>query len=207
MESVLEEGVWHHVLETMGDVGKSLLLIVAFFLLLQFTILKLPKRMLAKIAIGILLTFLGLVVFLTSVVVGFMPIGFKIGTQLAGYNETLLIVVSFILGFVVVLAEPAVHVLNQQVEEITNGQVTRRQMMAALSIGVGISIGLSIIRIIFRFSLLYYLIPGYLLSLGLSGDAYPFIIGKVSFKEIRLIGNRLYSQEDFEAGVRFKLGK
>ena len=168
MESVLEEGVWHHVLETMGDVGKSLLLIVAFFLLLQFTILKLPKRMLAKIAIGILLTFLGLVVFLTSVVVGFMPIGFKIGTQLAGYNETLLIVVSFILGFVVVLAEPAVHVLNQQVEEITNGQVTRRQMMAALSIGVGISIGLSIIRIIFRFSLLYYLIPGYLLSLGLS---------------------------------------
>ncbi|MGX8707958.1 MAG: DUF1538 domain-containing protein, partial [Bacteroidales bacterium] len=109
MESVLEEGVWHHVLETMGDVGKSLLLIVAFFLLLQFTILKLPKRMLAKIAIGILLTFLGLVVFLTSVVVGFMPIGFKIGTQLAGYNETLLIVVSFILGFVVVLAEPAVH--------------------------------------------------------------------------------------------------
>ena len=168
MESVLKEGVWHHVLETMGDVGKSLLLIVAFFLLLQFTILKLPKRMLAKIAIGILLTFLGLVVFLTSVVVGFMPIGFKIGTQLAGYNETLLIVVSFILGFVVVLAEPAVHVLNQQVEEITNGQVTRRQMMAALSIGVGISIGLSIIRIIFRFSLLYYLIPGYLLSLGLS---------------------------------------
>ena len=168
MESVLEEGVWHHVLETMGDVGKSLLLIVAFFLLLQFTILKLPKRMLAKIAIGIRLTFLGLVVFLTSVVVGFMPIGFKIGTQLAGYNETLLIVVSFILGFVVVLAEPAVHVLNKQVEEITNGQVTRRQMMAALSIGVGISIGLSIIRIIFRFSLLYYLIPGYLLSLGLS---------------------------------------
>ena len=168
MDSVLEEGVWHQVVETMADVGKSLLLIVVFFLLLQFTILKLPKQVLTKIAIGILLTFLGLVVFLTSVMVGFMPVGFKIGTQLAEYNETLLIVISFILGFVVVLAEPAVHVLNQQVEEITNGQVTRRQMMIALSVGVGISIGLSIIRIIFRFSLLYYLIPGYLLSLGLS---------------------------------------
>ena len=68
----------------------------------------------------------------------------------------------------VVLAEPAVHVLNQQVEEITNGEVSRRQMMTALSIGVGISIGLSVIRIIYDFSLLYYLIPGYILSLGLS---------------------------------------
>ena len=148
MDSVLETGVWHHVLDTMGEVGKSLLLIVVFFLILQAMILKLPKRSLAKIAIGILLTFLGLVVFLTSVVVGFMPIGYKIGTQLAEYSETLLIIVSFILGFVVVLAEPAVHVLNQQVEEITNGQVTRRQMMVALSVGVGVSIRLSIIRII-----------------------------------------------------------
>ena len=168
MDSVLKAGVWHHVFETMIDVGKSLLLIVAFFLILQLAILKLPKRELTKIAIGIAFTFLGLVIFLTSVVVGFMPIGYKIGTQLADYNETLLIVVSFILGFVVVLAEPAVHVLNQQVEDITNGQVTRRQMMIALSVGVGVSIGLSIIRIIYGFSLLYYLIPGYLLSLGLS---------------------------------------
>ena len=168
MDTVLEEGVGHHVLETMGEVGKSLALIVVFFLVLQFAILRLPKRQLTKIAIGILLTFLGLVIFLTSVVVGFMPIGYKIGTQLAGYSQTLLIVISFILGFVVVLAEPAVHVLNQQVEEITNGQVTRKQMMIALSVGVGVSIGLSIIRIIYGFSLLFYLIPGYLLSLGLS---------------------------------------
>ena len=168
MENVLEEGVWQQVLETMGDVGKSLILIVAFFLILQLAILKLPKSSLAQIAIGILLTVLGLVVFLTSVVVGFMPVGYKIGTQLAAYSETLLIILSFLLGCVVVLAEPAVHVLNQQVEEITNGQVTRRQMMTALSIGVGVSIGLSIIRIIYGFSLLYYLIPGYLLSLGLS---------------------------------------
>jgi hypothetical protein len=87
---------------------------------------------------------------------------------LASINQTYLIILSFIIGCVVVLAEPAVHVLNQQVESITNGEVTRRQMMIALSIGVGLSIGLSIIRIIYDFSLLYYLIPGYLLSLGMS---------------------------------------
>ncbi len=97
-----------------------------------------------------------------------MPVGYRIGIELASINQTYLIILSFIIGCVVVLAEPAVHVLNQQVESITNGEVTRRQMMIALSIGVGLSIGLSIIRIIYDFSLLYYLIPGYLLSLGMS---------------------------------------
>lgn len=168
MDTLLEGGIWSELLRTMGEVGKSLALIVGFFIVLQLVVLKLPRQKLITIAFGILFTFLGLVIFLTAVTVGFMPIGYKMGIQLAEYNEKLLIVLSFIIGFVVVLAEPAVHVLNQQVEEITNGQVTRRQMMTALSIGVGISICLSIVRIIFGFSLLYYLIPGYLLSLGLS---------------------------------------
>ena len=168
MDSILATGIWSTVWETMIDVGKSLLLVVVFFVILQALILKLPKRQLISIALGILFTFLGLVIFLTAVAVGFMPVGYKIGTHLAAYNQNLLIIISFIIGFVVVLAEPAVHVLNQQVESITNGEVTRRQMMIALSVGVGISIGLSIIRIIYGFSLLYYLIPGYLLSLGLS---------------------------------------
>ena len=168
MDSVLETGVGGVLWETMVDVGKSLLLIILFFLILQAAILKLPGNQLISIAIGLLFTFFGLVIFLASVAVGFMPIGYKIGIQLAAFDKTLLTVVCFIIGFVVVMAEPAVHVLNQQVEEITNGEVSRRQMMTALSIGVGVSIGLSIIRIIFNFSLLYYLIPGYLLSLGLS---------------------------------------
>ena len=73
-----------------------------------------------------------------------------------------------IIGMVVVLAEPAVHVLNKQVEEITEGTVSRSAMMIALSVGVGLSICLSIVRIIFDFNVLYYLIPGYLISLGLS---------------------------------------
>ena len=162
MESVLAHGVGTELLETMLEVGKSLLLIVIFFLLLQLFILKLPRHQLISIAIGICLTFAGLAIFLTAVAVGFMPVGYKIGTQLAAFNPNLMVLICFIIGGVVVLAEPAVHVLNQQVEDITNGQVTRRQMMIALSIG------LSILRIIYGFSLLYYLIPGYLISLGLS---------------------------------------
>ena len=152
----------------LGDVALALGLIVVFFLILQLTILKLPKGKLIQMAIGIAYTYIGLVIFLTAVEAGFMPIGFKIGEELASFSKPLLAAFAFVLGLVVVLAEPAVHVLNNQVEEITGGGVKKTEMMIALSVAVGISICLSIIRMIYKFSILYYLIPGYLISLGLS---------------------------------------
>ena len=156
------------VLGVVEEVALALGLVVVFFLLIQIIFLRLPARRLIPIATGIGYTFLGLVLFLSSVTVGFMPIGFKMGEQLAQSNPWLLAAMGFVLGLVVVLAEPAVHVLNKQVEGITNGSVSKRSMMIALSVGVGISIALSMIRIIFDFSILYYLVPGYFLSLGLS---------------------------------------
>lgn len=156
------------LLTTFKDVIIALALIVVFFVILQFTVLKLPREKIIQIIIGITYTFVGLVVFLTAVKIGFMPIGFKLGVELAAENKTLLVVFGLILGMVVVLAEPAIHVLNKQVEEITGGGVTKREMLVALCIGVGLSIALSMIRIIYEFSILYYLIPGYVISLGLS---------------------------------------
>ena len=143
-------------------------LISLFFFVLQVIFLKLPRKKLIQIIIGIAYTVIGLVIFLTAVNVGFMPIGYKMGAELAENSPWIIIIFGFILGTVVVLAEPAVHVLNKQVEEITGGTVSKSSMMIALSLGVGISIGLSILRIVFDFSILYYLIPGYFLSLGLS---------------------------------------
>lgn len=157
----------HTLIETVKEVAIALGLIVVFFVILQITVLKLPKTKLIQITVGIIYTFIGLVLFLTAVKVGFMPIGYKLGCEMAK-NPLLLAIFSFVIGAVVVLAEPAVHVLNKQVEEITEGTVSRKSMMIALSIGVGTAICLSIIRIIFNFSVLYYLIPGYLISLGLS---------------------------------------
>ncbi|MCQ2436488.1 MAG: DUF1538 domain-containing protein [Clostridia bacterium] len=154
--------------DTAKEVAIALGLIVAFFAILQFTLLKLPRKKLIQIAIGIGMTFFGLVIFLIAVKIGYMPIGYKLGTGLAESSPVVMTVISFILGVVVVLAEPAVHVLNKQVEEITEGTVSKRSMMIALSLGVGLSIGLSVIRIICDFSILYYLIPGYFISLGLS---------------------------------------
>ena len=159
-------------LQTLWKVTKevtlALGLVVVFFFIINFIFLKLPKKKLIQIIIGALFTYAGLIIFLTSVNIGFMPIGYKMGNQLATNNSVLLAIGGFILGLVVVLAEPAVHVLNKQVEEITDGAVTKKSMLIALSIGVGVSICLSMIRIIFDFSIMYYLIPGYFIALGLS---------------------------------------
>ena len=156
---------------TVGAVAKEVLvalgLIVAFFLALQFVALRLSKAKLVQMSFGICYTFVGLVIFLTAVTVGFMPVGFELGCNLAKMPRAL-VVSGFIIGMVVVLAEPAVHVLNKQVEDITGGLVSKRSMLIALSVGVGLSIGLSMIRIIIGFPIIYYLIPGYFLSLALS---------------------------------------
>ena len=158
-KSLLEEGV---------GVLIALALIVACFLIINFIFIKLPKIKLIRIAIGLSITFVGLVIFLTAAKVGFLPIGYKLGSVIAGKSKVGLAIFGFFLGMVVVLAEPAVHVLTKQVEEVTIGAVKKRTMLIALCIGVAISIMLAMIRIIFNFSLLYYLIPGYLISLGLS---------------------------------------
>ena len=168
VDSQLGAALLSTIASVIEEVALALGLVVAFFVLLQVICLRLPRRQLVRIGIGIAYTFVGLVLFLSAVSVGFMPIGFKLGTELATKPPALLAGFGFLLGLVVVLAEPAIHVLNRQVEQITNGTVSRRAMTVALSVGVGVSIALSLLRIYFDFSILYYLIPGYFISLALS---------------------------------------
>ena len=158
----------HAASHTAREVAIALGLIVVFFLICQFALLKLPKRRLLRIGLGVVFTYVGLVMFLTSVNVGFMPIGYKLGFELSQGSPWLLTGFALIMGVLVVLAEPAIHVLNSQVEEVTGGLVTRKSMITGLCIGVGAAISLSVVRIIFDFSLVYYIIPGYVISLALS---------------------------------------
>ena len=158
----------HTALHTCKEVAIALGLIVIFFLVCQVLFLKLSRRQLYRIAVGVGFTYVGLVLFLTGVNVGFMPIGYKLGYELSRVSDTFLIVFGLIVGVLVVLAEPAIHVLNSQVEDVTGGLVTKRSMMIGLCVGVGASIGLSMIRIVFDFSLVYYIIPGYFISLALA---------------------------------------
>lgn len=157
------------LLETIGEVVVSLSLLAAFFFVINFLVLHLPKKQILKISLGIGFTFVGLVLFLTAVKIGFMPVGYKVGSSLASSLPTpFLVGFAVVLGMVAVLAEPAVHVLKKQIEEITEGSVGSLSVSVALSVGVGLSIGLSVLRIVFDFNILYYLVPGYLLSFALS---------------------------------------
>ena len=158
----------HAAGHTCKEVAIALGLIVVFFLICQVLFLRLPFKRLARIAVGVAFTYVGLVMFLTGVNVGFMPIGYKLGTVLAQGNSGFLIGFGIVVGVLVVLAEPAIHVLNAQVEEVTGGLVTKKSMLTGLCIGVGAAISLSMIRIVFDFSLVYYIVPGYFISLALS---------------------------------------
>lgn len=163
----------HGLLPEMKEVAIAILPVVVFFLIYQYFYIKLSKRQLIKIGVGVIYTFVGLVLFLNAVNTGFGSVGLKIGESIAYYgNETgkpwLITVLGGIMGLVVVLAEPAVAVLNKQVEEISGGTISKRSMLLSLSIGVGVSIMLSIIRIRYQFSIMYYLVPGYIIAIGLS---------------------------------------
>ena len=158
----------HTAAHTCREVATALGLIVGMFLLCQIVFLKLSRRILKRIAIGVAFTYAGLVIFLTGVNVGFMPIGYKIGCALGQGNPGMLVGFGLVIGILVVLAEPAIHVLNAQVEDVTGGLVNRRAMMVGLCIGVGTALALSMLRIVFDFSLIYYVVPGYFIALMLS---------------------------------------
>ena len=130
--------------------------------------MKLSRRSGKRIALGVVFTYIGLVLFLTGINVGFMPIGYRIGQALARGSKVFLVGFGFVIGVLVVLAEPAIHVLNAQVEDVTGGLVNRRSMMVGLCIGVGSALALSMLRILYDFSLVYYVVPGYFVSLLLS---------------------------------------
>ena len=158
----------HTAAHTCKEVAVALGMIVVFFLVCQVAFLKLSFKRLKRIAVGVIITYIGLVLFLTGVNVGFMPIGYKLGHSLALVDSRFLIGFGLVTGVLVVLAEPAIHVLNGQVEDVTGGMVSKRSMMIGLCVGVGAAITLSMVRIVYDFSLVYYIIPGYFISLALS---------------------------------------
>lgn len=148
----------------------ALLPLVALFIIGQLGPLRVKKRAFIRILVGFLYTFIGLVLFLVGVNAGFMDVGRQIGSVLAGRDSpSLLLVFGFALGFVTILAEPAVHVLTERITEVTSGSVPRRAVLAALSIGVGLSVALSVMRILIPgLQLWHILLPGYLLAIVLS---------------------------------------
>lgn len=165
----------------LKDVAIALAPIIVFFLLFNLLVIKLEKKPLIKICVGLGYTYVGLVLFLTGVNVGFMPVGNYIGKLIGSESfYWILIPLGMIIGYFIVAAEPAVHVLNKQVEEMTAGSIPERAMMLSLSIGMSISLALAMIRVITGISVMYFLIPGYTIALVLTKFV-PKIFTSIAF--------------------------
>ena len=165
----------------MQEVALGLLPIVAFFTLFQIVSLRLKRKTVIKIVVGMLYTYVGLVLFLTGVNVGFLPAGHYLGAQIAGLPyRWVLIPIGMVVGYFIVAAEPAVHVLNQQVEDLTGGAIPQKAMGLALSLGVAVALGLALTRVLTGISILWLLVPGYAIALGLSFQV-PKVFTAIAF--------------------------
>ena len=151
------------------EVLLSVLPILAVYVVFQFVSRRYQKRQRRRIAVGFAYTFLGLVLFLCGVNVGFAPAGTMLGRQLAAMRfKWLLIPIGMLIGYFIVRAEPAIQVLNKQVQSVTNGAVSRAAMNRCMSIGVSVSVGLAILRILAGIPIQFILIPGYVVALVMS---------------------------------------
>ena len=171
-DSSFAEDIIYEVSDSV-ELGKvfllSLMPIFIFFEIFQLISLKLNKKLHIKICIGLVYTYVGLVFFLTGANVGFIPAGNYLGTVLASLPyKWIIIPIGMIIGYFIVKAEPAVYVLMKQVEELTDGDISGKSMQISLSVGVAVSVGLSMLRVLCQISILYLLIPGYVIALILT---------------------------------------
>lgn len=179
---VLSDGILNNFLsiapDTLIESFVALLPIVSLFMIFNFTKFKMEKREFISLVKGLLYTLLGLTLFLTGVNGGFMEMGRLIGMQLGAHNLKLLPFIAFGMGFIVVLAEPAVHILGHQIQDVTAGHIPPKLISLTLSIGVGAAISLSMVRIMVpEVKLWYFLLPGFLIAIILSYVCDPIFVG------------------------------
>jgi len=143
--------------------------IVLFFVIFQLAVLKLKKGQVIRIIFGVIYAYIGLVLFLTGANVGFLQMGSFLGQEIGSLSYNWIVIpIGMMIGYFLVIAEPAVHVLSKQVVELSSGAIPKKAISTSLSIGVSISIGLSMIKILTGASILYFVIPGYVIALILS---------------------------------------
>ncbi len=158
-----------HLPEYIGEVLKALLPVAAFFYIYQWIRKPMSAASLIRIAMGLLYTIGGLVLFLVGANIGFMPAGQMIGAALGGEAyKWILIPIGMVIGYFIVAAEPAIHVLEQQVEEVTAGAIPRRALSVSLGAGVALSVGIAMLRAITGISVMWFLLPGYAVALLLT---------------------------------------
>lgn len=160
------------------EVLLSLLPIAVMYVVFQLVSRRYKKRQRQRIAVGYVYTYLGLVLFLCGVNVGFAPVGSTLGRELAGSQfKWLLIPIGMLIGYFIVKAEPAIQILNRQVQDVTDDAVSAKAMNLCLSIGVSVSVGLAMLRVLTGIPLIAIVVPGYLIALLMSRFVPKMFVG------------------------------
>lgn len=156
----------------------SLFPIAAMFVIFQLTTRRYQMRQLRRIAVGIVYTYIGLVLFLCGVDIGFAPVGANLGNELASIPfKWTLVPIGMLIGYYIVKAEPAIQVLNHQVENVTNGAISVKAMNRCMSIGVAVSVGLAMVKVLTGLAIQWIIIPGYIAALVLSRFVPKMFVG------------------------------
>ena len=166
----------------MFEVSLGLFPVVIFFFIYQLIAGRVAKDQIPRLLIGVIYTYIGIVFFLTGANMGFLPVGQYIGENLASseWMKWLLIPIGMLLGYFIVLAEPAVHVLEKQVEEVTAGTITKKMLSFAMSVAVAIAVGIAMLRALTGISVLWFVGIGYAMALALS-FVVPDIFTSIAF--------------------------
>lgn len=166
----------HYFFEEIKNVAIAIAPVFLFFLVYNFFFVKISFKQILRMLVGLIYAYIGLVIFLGAVNAGFLPIANQIGKYLGSKDSLypVAIVVGALFGLFGVIAEPAVHVLVQQIEHVSEGSIKSRTVLTALAIAIAGAVALAIIRAHYDFSILYYMIPGYILALALS-----FVVPKI----------------------------
>lgn len=160
------------------EVLLSLVPILWVFLIFQWLTHRYHGLQIKRIIVGFWYTYIGLVLFLCGANVGFAPVGAYLGKELAGLSlRWILVPVGALIGYYIVKAEPAIQVLNHQVEAVTNGAISVKMMNRCMQIGVAASVGLAMLRVLTGISIQWFVIPGYIIALVLSRLVPDIFIG------------------------------
>ncbi|MGI6359833.1 MAG: DUF1538 domain-containing protein [Acholeplasmatales bacterium] len=157
-----------YLLQYTKDMAIAILPFIVFFVIFQFLDFKYPKKKVIKVLIAFVYTYIGLVLFLAGANASFASVAHLIGGKIAELGiSILLIVIGAIFGLLVAAPEPSVVAVNKQVEEVTAGAVSKKVMLAAISIGVAVALVLSMVKVLIGISILYFVIPGYVIAIVL----------------------------------------
>ncbi len=159
--------LWEEFKHSTASVLYALVPLILFFIMFQKVLLKYSWTAVTYMIEGVMFAGIGVIIFLTGVYTGFMPVAIALGEELSTYHPAIVIGLGFVLGFLVAFAEPAVSILGDQVQRTSRGVLSRKMIIMIISVGVAFLVALGMAKTVFNMNFIWIIIPGYILTICL----------------------------------------